>query len=143
MSQRSDRGLQTAGQGAVAGASIGTAIVPGWGTAIGAVVGGVAGYVVGSQPIPKDNISQTQETSFSNISFEGQYTYNQEFTSSINELNTKITLADKDAATDDFNKIMGIGTSLASIYSGAKGAGGGSPESSFNILNSNDGLLIA
>lgn len=117
MSQRSDRGWQTAGQGAAAGASIGTAIVPGWGTAIGAVVGGVAGYVVGSQPVPKDTILQTQETIFDNISFEGQYTYNKEFTSSLNILETNINLADKDAQTDDFNKIMGVGSSIASIYS--------------------------
>lgn len=39
-------GNQSAGAvgGAVAGAQMGTSIMPGWGTAIGAVVGGIAGY---------------------------------------------------------------------------------------------------
>lgn len=36
-----------AASGAVSGAAIGTQILPGWGTAIGAVVGGIAGYFGG------------------------------------------------------------------------------------------------
>jgi hypothetical protein len=36
-----------AGQGAIGGAAVGTAILPGWGTAIGAGIGGIAGYFSG------------------------------------------------------------------------------------------------
>ena len=40
-------GLQAAAGGLAAGASAGTMVSPGWGTAIGAVVGGVGGYFAG------------------------------------------------------------------------------------------------
>jgi len=39
--------------GAAQGAKMGTAILPGWGTAIGAVVGGIAGFIVGGQKLTK------------------------------------------------------------------------------------------
>ncbi len=40
-------GLKTAGSGLATGAAAGTMIMPGWGTAIGAVVGGVGGFFAG------------------------------------------------------------------------------------------------
>jgi len=130
MSQRTDRGWQTAGKGAASGASMGAAIgsiVPGIGTAIGAVggaiIGGVGGYIVGSQPIPQDTITQSQETVFNNLSFEDQYSYNEGFTSQAKVLETRIHLADPDAQTDDFNQIMGIGATLANIYSANSDSG--------------------
>lgn len=39
--------LTGAGGGALSGAAIGTAILPGWGTVIGGVIGGVAGFLGG------------------------------------------------------------------------------------------------
>lgn len=44
----------SAGQGAAGGASVGTAFLPGWGTAIGGVLGGIAGGFMGqdNQTIP-------------------------------------------------------------------------------------------
>ena len=143
MSQESDRGLQTAMTGAGTGAGIGTAIYPGIGTAIGAVVGGVAGYIVGSQPIPTDHVYQTEEVIYDNLSQSSQYSYNEEVTGQLKTLRTRIDLADPDSQTKDFETIMGIGSTLANIYSSAGGpsigsGGSNAMDAEFNVLNNFD-----
>lgn len=45
----------TALKGAASGAALGTSILPGWGTAIGAVVGGVAGWIGGAGAKRREN----------------------------------------------------------------------------------------
>lgn len=116
MSEQSNRAWKTAGQGAAAGASIGTMIYPGIGTAVGAVVGGAAGYIVGNQPVPRDHMEYSQYEIFNQLSSGAQYTERDEVTRSIKITNQEFIDADENAKTDDFMQIMGVGQSLASIY---------------------------
>ena len=55
-------GLQAAAGGLAAGASAGTMVWPGWGTAIGAVVGGVGGFFAGRSAGGQEEFCQEIET---------------------------------------------------------------------------------
>ena len=55
-------GLQAAAGGLAAGASAGTMVSPGWGTAIGAVVGGVGGFFAGRSAGGQEEFCQEIET---------------------------------------------------------------------------------
>ena len=55
-------GLQGAAGGLAAGASAGTMVSPGWGTAIGAVVGGVGGFFAGRSAGGQEDFCQEIET---------------------------------------------------------------------------------
>ena len=55
-------GLQAAAGGLAAGASAGTMVSPGWGTAIGAVVGGVGGFFAGRSAGGQEDFCQEIET---------------------------------------------------------------------------------
>jgi outer membrane lipoprotein SlyB len=59
---RSNRGLYTgAASGALSGAGVGTTILPGWGTAAGAVIGGLAGALGGSANDEQNANAEGQE----------------------------------------------------------------------------------
>lgn len=55
-------GLQAAAGGLAAGASAGTMVSPGWGTAIGAVIGGVGGFFAGRSAGGQEEFCQEIET---------------------------------------------------------------------------------